>query len=336
MSDAAMVSQEFATPTYKDRSGGLVVFGVLEILAGGFCALCVPLSVLAMAAAVAAPGDVGFTPRMMVPNMIIFGVMAVALIWLGIGSLRARRWARALWLVIGWIGLVSGVLGLVYWGAFMGDVFEHVSEIDPNVPAGFASILQIIMTGFMVIFYIVIPLVLVLFYGGRNVKATCEARDPTPRWTDRRPLPVLALSVLFFGGALCMTMMASYDFLFPWFGAFISGRAGMAATAVVCATMFYVSWGCYRLQPAAWLLGIVLVAVMGCSGVMTMVSTDLIEMYRKMGFPEQQLDMLESMQLPEGKVMGLWTGASAGLFLLYMLCTGRYFLGRGAASDEAA
>jgi len=62
------------------------------------------------------------------------------------------------------------------------------------------------------------------FYSSRHVKATCEARDPVPRWTDACPLPVLALCLWAW---LCLPMMLFMPFsghmVMPFFGMFLTG-----------------------------------------------------------------------------------------------------------------
>ena len=87
---------------FKDRKGGLIAFGVLEILAGAFCALMAPIMLVSMLLpaalleeGAAPPVDVG----MMIPGLLFYVSLAVWFIWMGIGSIKARRWARALLLV---------------------------------------------------------------------------------------------------------------------------------------------------------------------------------------------------------------------------------------------
>ena len=94
---------------YRDRATGLIVFGVFEILLGALClllALLMPLSLMM------ANRNAG-APRPLVG--LIFGtgfyvLAGTALVWLGIGSLLARRWARALWVCLSGVGLGVGLM----------------------------------------------------------------------------------------------------------------------------------------------------------------------------------------------------------------------------------
>ena len=90
---------------FKDRKVGLVVFGILQIILGGLCALLVPLMILGMIASRTFEdvSAAGMSARMMVPGVLFYVIVAVWFIWMGIGSIKARRWARALVLVTSWL-----------------------------------------------------------------------------------------------------------------------------------------------------------------------------------------------------------------------------------------
>jgi len=117
--------------SFKDMKTGLIVFGILQIIFGGFCALMIPFAVIGMIASAfldsgtAAP----VRPTMMIPAILLYVVLAAWFIWMGIGSIKARRWARALVLVTSWIWLVGGIGGLVFLMLFMPDMFDKTEEI---------------------------------------------------------------------------------------------------------------------------------------------------------------------------------------------------------------
>jgi hypothetical protein len=178
---------------FKDRKTGLVVFGILQIILGGLCALIVPFMVIGMIAS-AARGDSSAPPintSMMIPGILFYVLVAVWFIWMGIGSIKARRWARALILVSSWLWLICGICGLVFMLLLMPQMYDRMGQ-SGQMPPEMAAVMKYVMMGFMTVFYVIIPAVLVLFYGSKNVKATCEFRDSQVRWTDKCPLPVLA------------------------------------------------------------------------------------------------------------------------------------------------
>ena len=169
---------------FKNRSTGLIVFGVLEILLGCLCALLVPIMLLGQAMSFRVTGAEP-NYRMAVPGVVMYGILAVTFIWLGIGSIRCRRWARALVLILAWSWLLVGVATLGFSVFLLPKVME-------SLPTEAAKIVSLVVAlGMLTIIFIVFPGGLVLFYKSKDVKATCENRDPVAQWTDACPLPVL-------------------------------------------------------------------------------------------------------------------------------------------------
>src|ERR1035438_153181 len=96
--EAVLVDSSPPPTAYKNRSSGLIIFGVLTILLGCVCALLVPLMLFGQTMSAKATG----TPpnfSVLLPAVSVYGFLAVVLVWLGIGSINARRWARALLLI---------------------------------------------------------------------------------------------------------------------------------------------------------------------------------------------------------------------------------------------
>ena len=184
-------------PDYKDRSTGLVIFGILTLLLGCLAGLLVPLMLFGQMMAAKAPDAPPVNHAAILPAIGIYGGLAVALIWLGIGSIKTRRWARALLLIFSWSWLIMGVF-------MTGHAVRHEQVAgEPaarcqNRPAGHAAgnrtAMVIGMTIFFFVAFVLVPAVWVFFYKSRHVKATCEARDPVTRWTDACPLPVFTAS----------------------------------------------------------------------------------------------------------------------------------------------
>ena len=96
-----------------------------------------------------------------------------------------------------------------------------------KIPPQVIVITQIVTGAFMACIYILLPAVFLFFYHRASVRATCQRRDPQIRWTDRCPMPVLALSILLaWGAACCLFSMVAYRGVMPLFGVFASGTAG--------------------------------------------------------------------------------------------------------------
>jgi len=313
--------------SFKDRKTGLVVFGILQIIFGGFCALMIPFMIFGMIASafIESSTTAPVRPTMMIPAILFYVAAAVWFIWMGIGSIKARRWARALLLVTSWIWLVGGIGGLIYLLLFMPDMYEKMGE-NKQMPAGAAFIVKYVVMVFMAVFYVIIPAVLVLFYGSKNVKATCEFRDPQLRWTDKCPLPVLALSLMFGFWTVSIPFMGFYGWAIPFFGSILNGMRGAAVGLAVMLLSGYIAWGTYRLNIRAWWGAVLLIVGWAVSAGITFSRVSMLDYYEKMNFPEQQLEVIKQYSLPQGYSMALFSGLWLVGFLGYLLYTRRYFV----------
>ncbi len=311
---------------FKDRKTGLVVFGILHIIFGGFCALMVPFMIFGMIASTvldksaAAP----MRPTMMIPGLLLYILMAVWFICMGIGSIKARRWARALILVSSWLWLISGMGGLIFMLLLMPDIYGRMGE-NGQMPPEVARIMKYVMTVFMTVFYVIIPAVLVLFYGSKNVKATCEFRDSRVRWTDKCPLPVLALSLMFGFWAVSMPLTGFYGCAIPIFGFILTGLSGAGVVLLVMLLAGYIAWGTYRLSINAWWCAVLLITAWALSTAITFSRVSILDYYEKMNFPEQQLDIMKQYNISQD-YMVLFLSLWAVGFLIYLLYTRRYFV----------
>jgi hypothetical protein len=311
---------------FKDRKTGLVVFGILQIIFGGFCALMVPVMIFGMIASAfldnsaAAP----MRPTMMIPGLLLYVLVGVWFICMGIGSIQARRWARALVLVTSWIWLISGISGLIVMLLLMPDMYDQMGE-SGRVPPEVARIMKYVMIAFMTVLYVIIPAVLVLFYGNKNVKATCEFRDTHVRWTDKCPLPVLALSLMFGFWAVSMPFTLFYGAAIPFFGFILTGLSGAGVALLVMLLSGYIAWGTYRLSINAWWCAVLLIIAWASSAAITFSRVSILDFYEKMNFPAQQLDAIKQFSISQDYMVlffSLWFVA----FLGYLLYTRRYFV----------
>ena len=241
---------------YRDRKVGLVIFGILTMLAGLICALFVPLVIFAqVAAARQAQPPMASGPLGMV--VAIYGLTAVALIWLGIGSIMARRWARALLLVCSWGLMICGILGIAAAAFTLRSSLRGGGDARSTRAAPPPEVIYWLTLGFLGFLFVVLPVVWILFYGSRNVRLSCEARDPVERWTDRCPLPVLAAVLwLAFGGITFLVLPFSPFRLLPCFGFFITGPGAIFGYILIGLIWLYAARALYRLEWIGWWIAV--------------------------------------------------------------------------------
>jgi hypothetical protein len=317
---------------FKDKKTGLLVFGIFEILLGTLCGLLLLVSVLGQLAMAHRPEMAGrVDQRALLPTVAMMGGMALAFVWLGIGSIQARRWARAIGLCLGWIGLLIGVFSgtMLIWmlpqmDAAMRQNFQQTGQ---QVPDAALLVMKVVMVATMLVFYVVIPGALVLFYRSRHVKLTCEARDPVPRWTDRCPLPVLAVVLIqAFGAAGMLLMLPVYGRAFPLFGLIITGLPSTGMYLAFAAFSAYAARGFYRLQSRAFWLYFTVMVVFGVSAAVTFSGGRLMAYYQAIGLPEAQLRQMEQMPMMHSNGLIEFCLPSWLFFFGYLFWLKKYFV----------
>ena len=312
---------------FKDRKTGLVIFGIIHIVIGALCALFMLFSIVG-AIAMRTLGE-SAAPAMSVDQMILvvilYLILAVWFVWMGVGSIQARKWARALILITSWLWLISGVLGLIFIFLFIPDIFGPMA-MGEEIPKEIAVVVQSILMGFMAFILIIMPGAFVLFYNSRHVKETCERRDPQVRWTDKAPLPVITLSSLLGCTAILMPLLGFYRWTIHFFGVILSGIAGAVIVVIYAVLFAYAAWGTYKLQIKAWWCGFLLTIALAISTGITFSRMGLLEFYEKMNIPKESLDTMKEFGMFQNQTMDLLVcGIGFIGFLGFVLYTKRYF-----------
>ena len=164
----------------------------------------------------------------------------------------------------------------------------------PELPEAAKVMMMVIPLVFMGVIFLVLPAVWVFFYRSPHVKATCEARDPVPRWTDGCPLPVLAVSLWLAMGVPMMLMMPlAYNSVLPFFGEFLTGMPGALGFLVLAGVWAWCARALYRLDVRGWWVMAVSFCAFTVSHVLTYSRHDVMELYALMGYPEQQMEQIK-------------------------------------------
>jgi hypothetical protein len=308
---------------FRDRSLGLMVFGVIEILIGAFCAALVPLSLLAWSVSgqeAGGPTDL----RSILPVVVIYLVMAVLFIWLGVGSIRARRWACNLMLAISRIWLVTGVCTLLLSWLVLPGLLRGVG-IAEGLPSEMLFVAVGVTLVIVSLIYVLLPGAFVFFYRSPDVLATCRARDPRPQFTDDCPPRILTLSVVWGMAAVSVAAMPAYDWAFPFFGRLLLGAAGAApwiAVLVMCAAL---AWGSCRRRPWSWWGAVGATIAAAAATIVTSIRYSPETIIRTLSMAEDQRQILASFSWPGGWVISLGWIAVWGSMLLYLVTLRPYF-----------
>ena len=321
-------------PAFTDRSTGLMIFGIIQVILGLLAALMIPFAMLGAFMSRLVPGGAGMRPAQIVSAIITYALISATLIAVGIGSLQAKRWARALTLVTSWYALIVGALTtILVTAALPVSIQGFMAEAQRNTPGSSSpglstAVMAIILTLiilFVAFFAILVPLAFVIFYGRKDVELTCRFRDPVERWTDRAPLPVLGASVYLTFAAFFLISKALSTPVFPLFGRYLTGIAGAACLLAFAALNMYFAVAIFRLRVAAWWIAIVTAFLQIFSMAITYARADLMQAYSKLGFSENELRVLNSTPLFRSHIF-LWWGLLSGvIFIAYLLFLKRYF-----------
>jgi hypothetical protein len=318
--------------SHADRSTGLVVFGIAQIILGLLAALMIPLIALGAVVSRLAPGGSMHAGQLLSATS-TYAFAAVVLVTLGIGSIQYRRWARALTLITSWYWLIMGTLVTILLTAVMPvamrtalQVQEHAANApSPEISTAAMAIIVTLIIVFLAFFLVVVPIAFVVFYSRADVAATCRDRDPVERWTDRTPLPVLGASVVFFVGALYLLVVGVTTPIFPFFGRYLTGIPGVACFLVLAALDAYLAFATYRLNVTGWWIAAIMLPIRLVSMALTYVKADLMQAYSRMGRSDTELRMLQSSPILRGHVVLWWSLISLVVFFLYLLWIKRYF-----------
>jgi hypothetical protein len=314
--------------TYKDRRAGLVVFGILQIALGLLAALMPLFMVVGVLAGNAAAR--GAAPaRVMAPVAMLYLAGAVTLIVLGIGSIRARRWARAIILALSWMWLILGGATCIGFGAMLPHMFDAL----PQEQASAKPIVIGCVSVFLGLFFVVLPLVFVLFYRGPNVRATVEAVDAVPRWTDGLPLPLLIFAFWMLSGAVSMLFFGPMYTAFPVGPWMLRGVSALALMLTIAGVTLFIGLGSLKRMRAAWWTALVLLVVGVAYAAIFMRKIDVSAWYKamSMSIDPRQLEMMQSMYSSPFFYLSMAVMWAAYLgFLIYLR---RYFFGGPADSS---
>ena len=317
-------------PAYRDRSGGLLAFGIVQIVVGGLVSLGIPFMLLGALLSRRVGG--ALPAGSYVLPMVSYGFAAAVLVTLGVGSIRARRWAHALTLILSWASLFVGIMMTVFLTAVLPatfvTAFRKAGAVNPNtgeVPTGVLAVVLTFIIVLFSIFLVVLPLAFLLFYRKKDVEETVKDRDPVERWTDRCPLPVLGASLLFAWSCPYYLLMSFTTPLIPFFGKYLTGLPGAVGCLLFAALDAYLAYSLFRLQLAGWGIALAALTLRAVSAVITYARGDLVQAYSRMGWKDAQLQMMSQNPMLRSHLILWWSVGFLLVFLGYMLWIKRYF-----------
>lgn len=236
----------------RDRRRGLLIAGIVQILIGllaaGFVLVVAAGHEMATRRGGVASGSA------LASAIVVYGMAAVYFVATGIGSIRCRRWARALSVAISGLWLAAGVVTALVLAIVLPRVLRAAAAAN-------ASAVGWTIVGTVAVCGILLPLAFFLFYRRDDVRATCERIDAKPRWTDRVPVAVLALVIVFAFAAVALLANVANPVL-NVLGRQVTGSPAALALFAFAALSAVIAVQLYRLKESAWWI-LVLLQVAG-------------------------------------------------------------------------
>jgi hypothetical protein len=233
--------------TAKESGAGLVLFGALQILIGLACAMLV-LYIASGAEIAVRQGPAGGAA--VASGLMVYGAATVYFVSAGVGSMQRRRWAQALSVVVSAMWLAGGAVCTLL-------ILVMLPTIEERAPQTSGALVLAGTIGVAIL----VPLAILLYYRQPAVRLICEAAD-VPRWTDRVPLPILAVMIVLAFGSLALLANLANPVI-AIFGTTVTGAPAAVTLLALGILSAWLAVQFYRLKESAWWT-LVLLQVIGC------------------------------------------------------------------------
>jgi len=255
-------------------------------------------------------------------QVVCYYLIAVVLLVLGYGHLRARSWARTAvlvlmraWLVIG-LPVVIAVFGIL------------LASKD-------VSVAQAASVGvFLLLAYAVLPWAAIHLYNSRNTRLAFQLPDHDSAVAEARQMPILALVTLFALYILALHLLVLFNGLFPFFGQWLTGLQGIRAIAYSILALAAIAWGTLLRHRLAWWAALLYIALMTLSLVLTLVRSTYTDLLVALNFPPTEVDILDGLPL-QGYHLAIFFGLPLLLTLLMIVRSRRHFKATGPRTPTA-
>ncbi len=318
-------------PPFKNKKTLIVFCGVMQILFAVFFFGFTLLMFLPLLLKGNLPSDAQIGPKQLLPAVSMYGAGGLIFLILGIGALRLKRWARTLSQIFYGFGLAFGVLMLAQAFLLNFEIFWQTSPNLHELPleqwSAVLGLLKIVLVVFVVLFFITLPGLLFWAMQNQNVKATFAFYDPKSYWTERRPVPVLALAFLLGnGGLVYLWLLIAKQAPFLWW--ILTGPSLVIYTLIAASCLGTVSYLVFKQKAHAWKAALIVTLLFKTLFLVSFSLIDITEYYRLVlantpTHPHISAEMMTEFWHSSHLALMMWLWGAVGLgFILY---TRRFF-----------
>jgi hypothetical protein len=187
------------------------------------------------------------------------------------------------------------------------------------------AVVLTIVIAVLTVLLVVLPIAFLLFYRSKDVAETCRQRDPVERWTDRIPLPLLAVVLIAAIGTVSNFVVSFTTPLLPGFGKYLVGLPAAIGLLVLAAVDLFVAIAFLRVKVAGWWVAVASMLLRLVSTGITYARADMLDAYARLGRPSDELNaMRNNPAIRSGAYLWLGFGVTF-LYFGYILWVKRYF-----------
>ncbi|HRK29816.1 MAG TPA: hypothetical protein PLD59_01960 [Tepidisphaeraceae bacterium] len=342
---------------FADKRAGLKAWGIVLIVFGtltGCLTLMIPLGAWILTAVPAnqVPNRGGVMVQMAFATL-MYGAATALLVWIGIASIRLRRWVRPVLVTFSGLAIASctaGIISLLATAPAMTrnvntsirttmtpatmpglPPTQNVTTINTPIPGAAASMWVgvLVGVGMLIVFGVVLPGAVFWFYRQDDTRLTLQFFDPPQSWSDRAPLPVIAVALT---AALLMVLML--------FGAiqqiFLaeSIRQAVVVTAislVIGVGMFFTAVLNFNNSPRGWVVALITILLSTAGWLAIIFMTNFAALLKSFGVTEAEAvgltDLSSTQRISQAVSTGLLAAAAVG----YMFWCRKFYSSSSAA-----
>jgi hypothetical protein len=228
-------------------------------------------------------------------------IIAFLCLPLGIGHIRMRRWALTLTRLYLCFWLGKGML-LIGNGIFLLPSLFSLG-IERKI-----LLMQVCVIGVLsFILLLLVPALLMRFYGSEKVKAAFESHDSNRYWTERYPFLLLALLFLFLIMIVVFHLSVFFQGVFPLFGHIQLGRPSAYLDALCILILVILIYGTVQMNKWAWVGSLVFTLLLTISTVMTFSTCRFYDIILMMKLPAYEMEFINKMKvLHDFRLVGLF------------------------------
>jgi hypothetical protein len=259
---------------------------------------------------------------------------SAATILTGIGSIRLRRWSRAVVLSVCGVLLASGavtLIGLAVLHATAPPTFTTLHQAGgaklrgrPAAPPAIDDGSIVLMSGALMLLFLAVPLFFFLVYRSARIAGALAEADTRRSWTDGRPLPAIALAVMLMMIAAAMLLaMFSMPPIPVGFASADTAEARVILGGAMIVLMVFFAWSAWlvlRLHPLGPWLALLLIGLSAGVAIAAMTSAPLRDSFGQPLVNYSPYEITWHLQLASFR--GLFAVAAyaipASMFVLYV------------------